>query len=473
MKRMLKKFTRLFSWLVLLGLTQTGYSQSFSLQLSFPDQPNDTVVLAHYYNGKIYANDSLQLDQHGQASLLKSKSYPQGIYTLILGQKQQVDLLLGEDQHVQISQQHGSTKLEGASESEWFQAYVTFLKTKQQLASRLRQQLAESGEQTELQETIKKRLAQLDVEMQQKWQSEAEKGAGLFYGKFMNANRQKVLNKADFPAEVQASDSLMWVHTYQFNKNHYWDYFDWLDPRMWRTPTIHSKLENYFNKVLIQHPDSVLPVAVEMIEASKTQPEIFQNLVSFLLNNSVQSEYLGMENVFVALAEKYYLSGQAFWASSKTLETIRREVYFRKNNLVGSTAAELFLPDEEGQYHSLHQQSTAYTVVVFWEPECGHCKQQIPALFEEVFLQTDPSKLAVLAVYTQDNQEEWQHFIAEHELNGWLNLWDPDRLSNMQVNYNIRTTPMIYLLDRDKKIIAKKLTVDTLKTILKQLLNTP
>ncbi|MGQ7869431.1 TlpA family protein disulfide reductase [Sunxiuqinia sp. sy24] len=469
MKRMLKRFTRLSSFFVLLGLAQVGYSQSFSLQLSFPDQPNDTVVLAHYYNGQIYANDTLMLNQHGQSIIHKNDLRPQGIYVLFFNSRKQIDFLLGEDQRMEISQQDETIQIKDAIESEWFQAYVDYLKARKKEAADIRKKLSEAGEHAELELQLKKQLSELDAEIQQKWQAEAEKGTGSFYGKFMTSNRQLLANKADFPPEVQSNDSLLWICSYQFNKRHYWDYFDWLDPRMWRTPTIHSKLETYFNKVLIQHPDSVLPAAIEMIEASKTEPEIFQNLVSFLLNNSIQSNYLGMENVFVALAEKYYLSGQAFWASEKTLKTIRREVYFRKNNLIGATAKELLLPDEEGQYHSLHQQSTTYTVVVFWEPECGHCKQQIPELFEEVFLKTDPSKLSVMAVYTQDNQEEWQHFIAEHELNGWLNLWDPDQLSNMQVNYNIRTTPMIYLLDRDKKIIAKKLTVDSLKKLLSNL----
>ena len=240
---------------------------------------------------------------------------------------------------------------------------------------------------------------------------------------------------------------------------------------MWRTPTINSKLNEYFNQVLIQHPDSVLPVAIDLIEASKINREIFQNLTSFVLNNSIQSEYLGIENVFVAVAEKYYLSGEAFWATEKTLETIRREVYFRRNNLLGEVAKELFLPDEAGNYQSLHQQTTPFTLVVFWEPECGHCKKQVPQLFEEVFLKTDPSKLAVMAVYTQTNKKEWLDFLEEHELNGWLNVWDPDQVSNFQVNYNTRTTPMIYLLDSDKKIIAKKLTVEQVKQLLDQLID--
>jgi len=469
MKAMLKKFTILFSILLLNGLAQMLMAQSHSLQLNFPTYKNDTVLLAHYYNGKLFVNDTLPLNAKGTATL-NDELRPQGIYTLYFGDKKRIDFLLGADQTLTVEQTDGATKITRAPESEWFQAYIDYLADKKKEAAELHQNLKASTENTELAADLKQQLNNLDNDIEEKWKQEAAKGAGTFYGKFMASNIRPKLNPNELPDSVQDNDSSAWVYTYNFNKTHYWDHFDLFDTRMWRTPTINSKLNEYFNEVLIQHPDSVLPAAIQMIETSKSNPEVFQNLTSFLLNNSIQSEYLGIENVFVAIAEKYYLGGQAFWASEKTLENIQREVYFRKNNLVGSVAKELFLPDEEGNYHSLHQQSTPFTLVVFWEPECGHCKKQVPQLFEEVFLKTDPSKLAVMAVYTQDNQKEWLDFLSDHELNGWLNVWDPDRVSNFQVNYNIRTTPMIYLLDKDKKIIAKKLTVDQVKQLLDQLI---
>lgn len=469
MRTMPKRFTKLFSLLVLSCLAQGLSAQKHSLDLNLPDHKNDTVVLAHYYNGKLFVNDTLIFDHQGNAHL-EDELRPEGIYSLYFEERKQLDFLLGADQTLSISQKNGATEISGSPESEWFQAYVDYLTEKKSEAAELRQRLPEAGDQPDLAAELKQKLADLDSDIQEKWKQEAERGVGTFYGKFMASNIHPTLSTKQLPEAAQTSDSLLRVYSYNYNKTHYWDHFDLLDARMWRTPTINTKLKEYFNQVLIQHPDSVLPVAIELIEASKNNQEIFQNLTSFVLNNSIQSEYLGIENVFVAVAEKYYLGGEAFWASEKTLENIRREVYFRKNNLIGATAKELFLPDEEGNYHSLHQQSTPFTLVVFWEPECGHCKKQLPQLFEEVFLKTDPSKLAVMAVYTQDKQEEWHDFLYEHELNGWLNVWDPDRASNFQMNYNIRSTPMTYLLDKDKKIIAKKLTVDQVKQLLDELI---
>ena len=57
---------------------------------------------------------------------------------------------------------------------------------------------------------------------------------------------------------------------------------------------------------------------------------------------------------------------------------------------------------------------------------------------------------------------KWKGFIKEFELD-WLNYADPHLRSNFRVQYNVRTTPVIYILDKDKKIIAKKLDVEQLE----------
>jgi len=65
----------------------------------------------------------------------------------------------------------------------------------------------------------------------------------------------------------------------------------------------------------------------------------------------------------------------------------------------------------------------------------------------------------VFSVCTTNDRQEWEKYIAENKLT-WINGWDPQRATNYGYYYNVQSTPMIYILDRDKKIIAKKLSVD-------------
>jgi hypothetical protein len=57
--------------------------------------------------------------------------------------------------------------------------------------------------------------------------------------------------------------------------------------------------------------------------------------------------------------------------------------------------------------------------------------------------------------------------VKEQDLN-WVNLADPQVRSNFRYEYNLETTPIIYVLDDQKKIIAKKLDVDQLEDFIKK-----
>ncbi|HKJ41422.1 MAG TPA: thioredoxin-like domain-containing protein [Sunxiuqinia sp.] len=455
------KYTKSFN-LLLTGLLAVfvAHARPCRIKIDFPTNKNDTILLTHYFNGKIYLDDTLKTDRSGKTIYNSQKALPQGIYQLYFNETKQIDFLVGQDQTFTIRLKDFHVQITGAKESKKFQNYVQFLAAKKEKARKLGKKMIN-----------KTALKQLNNDVQQYLQQEAKKSAGTFYGKFVASNLRIQPDASHIPNSIAKNDSLLWVYKHNYTKRHYWDHFDLNDIRMWRTPIINSRLNDYFNNVLIQLPDSVLPVAIRLIESSRKYPEVFENLVSYLLNNSVKSAYISMENVFVALAKKYYLSGDAFWATKKTMDKIREEVKFRENNLVGLPAKELFLEDSTGTYHSLYQQPTPFTVVVFWDPECGHCKKQIPQLYNDVFLNTDPSQLMVMAVYTQGDKKEWLKFIDEHGLDGWINVWDPNQISNFRVNYDVRTTPMIYLLDKDKKIIAKNLSIKTMKNLLNHLIN--
>jgi hypothetical protein len=83
-----------------------------------------------------------------------------------------------------------------------------------------------------------------------------------------------------------------------------------------------------------------------------------------------------MDAVFLKIADEVYLSGQATWADSTVMATISKEAFLTRNNLIGNTAPELVMENIDGEIESLHQIQAKYTVLIFWEPNCGHCKKK-------------------------------------------------------------------------------------------------
>ena len=67
-------------------------------------------------------------------------------------------------------------------------------------------------------------------------------------------------------------------------------------------------------------------------------------------------------------------------------------------------------------------------------------------------------------MYTQVKEyDEWIQFIEENAIDDWINAYDPYGWSKFRDKYDIYSTPTIYILDKDKKIIAKRLDVEKIQ----------
>ena len=135
-------------------------------------------------------------------------------------------------------------------------------------------------------------------------------------------------------------------------------------------------------------------------------------------------------------------------------------------NIIGNIAPDLKkMETHDERYMSLHAIEADYTILVFFEPDCGHCKKEVPALFEKWRDTLSAMNVKVFAVFTQYEKEKWIEFVNEKDMIGvgWYNVWDgPYPHSNFRNFYDIYSTPVIYILDRDKRIAAKRINVDNI-----------
>ena len=74
--------------------------------------------------------------------------------------------------------------------------------------------------------------------------------------------------------------------------------------------------------------------------------------------------------------------------------------------------------------------------------------------------------MEILAISTITDINKWREFVQKFELD-WINLADPYYQSDFRQLYNVKTTPTIYILDQDKKIIAKDIGTDQIEDFLK------
>ena len=73
-------------------------------------------------------------------------------------------------------------------------------------------------------------------------------------------------------------------------------------------------------------------------------------------------------------------------------------------------------------------------------------------------------KAKVVSVYLSADRDYWQDNIKANKC--WTHLTDEGPGSKLREDYDLEVVPRIYLLDKDKKVVAKDITVRTLCDIL-------
>jgi thiol-disulfide isomerase/thioredoxin len=211
---------------------------------------------------------------------------------------------------------------------------------------------------------------------------------------------------------------------------------------------------------------------------------------------------MGFDKIFVHVADKYVISGRAKNVySEETVKSIKERVDIMRNLLLDAKVSELYMIDTTNgktvrkmgfdtantsksitdlyyknidrltpMFKTLYQVNAKYTVLVFWAVDCGHCQTEIPKLHEDLKAIKGSVDYKVFAVETKDElYDNWKKFIIEKKLNDFIHVYDPVHINNLKERFDIYSTPVIYILDKDKKIKAKRLgaeqVVDMLKTL--------
>lgn len=443
------------------------FGKGYKIELKLDAAAEKKIYLAYHYLGNVLIKDSLQLDVSGNGILYGDSLLPQGLYKIYLDDKNHFDFLLGADQEFSLSNPSFSSsgiQIDGSLESEEFLNYMLFLRDLQIKGTENREKLKTA--KAEEKQKLQTENANLTTELHDYQLKVNKKYPNSFLAKFLICNYVPTLDISSLPMEIQQSDSLLLIARFNYQKQHFWDNFDYTDERFLYTPFYKTKLETWFNKVLVQNYDSVRPAVFEFIENTESNKRVFQFVVSWFLNSNINSKIMGMDALFVDLAKKYYLSGKAFWAGEESMGKIRENVQFLENNLIGNIAPDLTLESYDGEYFNLHQIEKKRTIVLIYEPDCSHCKVFVPEFYDKVYQKFKDKGLEVFAIYSMDDKEKWGNFLIEHKLFDWINVWDKDHVSLFKILYDTRKTPRVFVLDENKKIIFKNLDIDQLEKLM-------
>ena len=431
---------------------------AYRIEVKINKFKDDVCYLGYPYGDKKYIADTAELNDDGKFVFEGTKPLDGGLYFIYSPKNLYFDLIVAETEFSLETDtldyiKHMKTK--GTLENEVFFDFQRFMREKQKLAGKLSEQLKNASDQQE-KDKISDQLKNIDTEVKAFRSGIIDSYAETFAVKFIKSTIPIEVPEA--PKDEDGKD-LDPNFGYTYYKAHYFDNMDFTDSKILRTPNFYSKIDEYLEKMTVKHPDSIISSAHTIIEKARANDEVFRYCVVTITYKYETSNIMGMDAVFVDLSENYYLSGDAFWADSTLMAKISDRVSRIKPNLIGKQAPKMVLLDTLLKPASLYSLKSDFTLLYFYDPDCGHCKKKIPVLKDLYHAQLKEKGVKVVAVNIKKDVDKWKKFIRDKDLD-WINLADPNVRSNFRYEYNIETTPQMYILDVQKKIIAKKLDVE-------------
>lgn len=429
---------------------------------------DSSIFLAYHFGDKQYLSDTIRLDKDGRGSFSGAEKLPGGIYLVVLPGRKYFEVLLSEDQNMSVSCDYkdfnNTLSFQGSDENSKFLIYQRNWLKLQQNASSIAKRL-QNNKANRDSITILSTL-QIDQEKSMKnyLNEVVSQNEGSLLSKLVKSIIPVEIPEFRIPANTNNRDSILWLMNYNYNKDHFFDNIDITDERLLRTPILHSRLNSFFTQVVIQSPDSINKEIDRIIKKVEKNNKIFQFVAVYLFNHFRESEIMGHDAVMVKLADDIYLTDKADWVTKEFKDDLKKQIELIRPNLIGNTAHNLIMNSFKNIFVSLDDIEKEFTVLYFWEPDCGHCQVATPRL-KEFYNKPKNYTLEVFAICTTAEKDKWTKYIEDNKLT-WINGWDPQRNSHFDYYYNVQSTPLVYILDKNKKIIAKKLAVDEIESFI-------
>ncbi|MFO7657803.1 MAG: thioredoxin-like domain-containing protein [Bacteroidales bacterium] len=485
---MRKLFQSIFILITAFLLSLSAFTQGYDIKIKINGLSDTMVLLGHYVNKSMYPDDTAHLDYNGFGVFRGKKNLPGGMYIIYLPSTKFFQILIDKDQQFSIETDTtdfiNTVKIKGSEDNAVLYEFQKYMAALNEEAQALQQKLKTSQNETEKEE-LKTNLKKLGDDSKAYIKGIIDKYPGLFVSTFLKATLD--IEVPDPPLLANGKKDSVWQ--YYYFREHYFDNFDYSDPRLLRTPLIEDKVMNYVSKVIPQIPDSIILYITPIIDKSKADSNVFRFMLITLFNHFAKSNILGMDAVYIYLAEKYYIS-ESWWSDKKFISDLKDRISKAKPLLLGKTAPDMelmLIPDSHflaaetdtalkrfphiGSKIQMHNIESPYLVLVFWEAECGHCKTVLPQLqklYKESLHDKNIKILAISTLFGEEGKIEWVDFVNKNKLYGWMNAWNPYSYQ-FKIDYDILSTPQLFILDKDKKIVAKRISPEQIEPMIEAL----
>lgn len=449
-------------------ITSLAYAQkpAYSIEVSIPNLPDTTLLLGHFFGELTYARDTAY--SKGGVMVFDGKNkLPQGVYFIIRGKSRIFDFVVGEDQTFRLDVGNDkdyvtSMKVTGDIDNQLFFDNMRFNAERSKEVEPFIKVLQDSTVKDETRKKAARDGYNKVNELVLAHQDEViAKNPTTITARLLKSGKR--VNIPEPPRRADGSiDSTFQLRYY---RQHFFDNFDLSDDALIRMPrpVYQEKINEYLDRLFVPQPDTLLKAIDFIIQKAKKNQETYKYAVWMCTSKFSNPEIMGLDEVYVRMFDKYFASGEMdFWVSDKFKKTLKDEADRMRKSLIGQKGANLIMQDENFKARSMYDIKSKYTILFIFDPDCGHCKVETPKLVKFYNENKTRFDVEVFAVSADTSMAKMREYIKTMGMK-WITVNGPRTYTTSYHDvYDAITTPTLYILDRQKKIIAKKPPIEKL-----------
>ena len=207
-----------------------------------------------------------------------------------------------------------------------------------------------------------------------------------------------------------------------------------------------------------QNPDTTIALIDQVMGKLETNPGAYQYYNKYLTRSLARMSKYRLDEVYAYVLRNYLQTGKATWPSESQKRKYLSDADRLESIFEGQKGPDLTLYKKDDTPVSLYQITAPYTLMIYWMPDCGHCKKELPRIMQ-AYEQYKEKGLQVLSVCGKPGNSVsmcWDYIEENKFPEEWFVVADPQRRSKITTLYNIRSYPRMVIFDKEKNIVFKR-----------------
>lgn len=428
---------------------------------------SEKCILGYYLGEYTYSIDSASITKNGVIQFKGKRNLPTGMYFVMLPKVGIIDFIINDDYTFQAKTDVNNIKknltVSGSIENTAFFDYTSFVEKKKEEIEQqqaMLNMLKRATKDVEPIRAVEERIDSLRQAVAKHAYQLMNKHTTTFFCTMMEANELPVV-PSNIATQINNQSNPIYV---QYVKDHFWDNFDFTEVGLIRTKIFPTKANFFLEKLTTPSIEGVKESVDIIAQKSKVNPAILLNTLQWLITKFENPQLKGGDAIFVHVYDNYFESPEKSGIDVATFSRVEQKANYFRPTLMGNKAPEIKLLDQNEKPTSLHALEADFTMLYFFSPLCDKCRVATPTVVE-IFKKYEAKGLKGFSVCTDDKKEYWKAYLKENKL-PWTCVLDTDDDLSVEQQYSPNQLPNIYLLDKDKKILASRISVGDLEATL-------